>query len=170
MRALALVTAAILAGYLYVGAELAGASGYSYADGHGHYAGEQDVSTVPVVAEVARWGTYWLAAHGYRPCALSGGAIREAPDLRGDDYGSTPIDGRALGCDVWLRSGLVERAQSSMHTTVIWRLCMPELHELAHTAGMSHADMDSSGLEVRWQDQCVGLAHRIFVEHRRAVA
>lgn len=166
MRLLPLVaalTVLALAAVCGISACRADAAVYSYADGHGHYVGERDATTNPVVSQVAAWGTYWLAAHGRRPCATElGGTIRMAPSLAGDDY--PDVAGRALGCDVWIKTAEVAEA-NSFRVSDVWALCVDELHELAHTAGMSHQDMDSTGLELRWHSQCVGLSVRLHHRH-----
>lgn len=121
-----------------------------------HYDGERDAMTNPQVAAIAAWGSSWLSAHGRRPCATqAGGTVRMAPHLGGTFYGMT------LGCDVWIRTAVVARA-NSRNELRLWTLCVTELHELAHSAGMSHEDMASTGLEERWKTKgCVGEARRL---------
>lgn len=166
VAALALLALAAVCGVQACSAE-ASVYSYDFDAARGHYVGERDATTNPVVSQVASWGTYWLAAHGHRPCATEpGGTIRMAPELGGEDYPS--VDGRALGCDVWIRTGVVAEA-NSYRVIDVWALCKDVTHELAHTAGMTHEEMDATELELRWQVQCVDLAVRLHRRHRRSM-
>lgn len=133
-----------------------------------HYAGERDATTNVVVAAAAEFGSTWLAAHGVRECATKpGGTIRMAPDLSDVDY-STPgmVRGRALGCDVWLLTEDVALA-NSRNRDALANLCGDEMHEMAHTGGMSHEDM-AKGLELGWEAACRGWAKKVALFARLA--
>lgn len=121
----------------------AGAWSYDPATRTGSYAGQRDAMTNANVRELVGFANDWLVAHGMvAPCALGPtGHVRMAPDLDG------LVDGRALGCDVWI---LVEAVSFANGGDRLW---LDELgftigHELMHTArddahpnGWSHADM-----------------------------
>lgn len=134
-----------------------------------HYAGERDAASNPQVAAIAAWGSSWLAAHGWRPCATqSGGTLRMAPDL-GDDPVRGPFYGMALECDIWIRTSVVAVA-NARGVLALWVLCVTEVHELAHTAGMTHELMASTGLEGRWRHGCAHESDRLHRHLPRAAA
>lgn len=130
----------------------ASANSYNYS-----YPGQRDAMTNPVVAAAAAWGSAWLEAHGKAECATkAGGRVMMAPDLGStvDNWGGqTPATGRELECDTWISTDIVAIG-NTLTETGFWIVCITVTHEEAHTAGMTHEEMASSGLEAAWSDAC----------------
>lgn len=110
--------------------------------------GQRDASGNAVVAATLKSGHDWLAARGLQECATGAtGHVWMADDLGTyvDENGDAQrYGGASVGCDVWLLTGYVRDANSRRQHSVS-EMADVLVHELAHTAGLSHEEMAASG-------------------------
>lgn len=100
------------------------------------FPGERDAWSNPVASRAARFGHDFWTKRGYRPCL---GELKMAPVL---EYAPGQFgNGVTNGCDIWFSVKVIELA-NTYQPFLLFNICTVGVHEEAHTAGLTHEQMD----------------------------